>query len=258
MIKIFSCCLHFADASDSPTSAKLIANGRNTNRNRFPSSKRYAIRQLRRDIEDVLNLDDEDDISDLMDALNTHNPNPIYVFIVPGRHSNRTIAYRRSDFISTTFPNTTLLQHFHKMLRESSFKPYVDAIDDQQMHKQLHVNNRRFLANYKEFLVDHSDELGSLDAIEENVRTEKNFFKFMDEVNGNNHIDSERLTTDYQSLIKELHSTDSIGNLALVDGNIANHRMLDPDDSEVTWDDLGLAGWTGFIRMKHNHPQENR
>lgn len=249
-------------------SAKSSVNGRI----RWSTSNRYAISRLRQHIETVLNLNEyDDDTSDLMDSLNIHNPNPVYVFIIPGEHSNRTVAYRRSDFVYTAFPNTTILQHFHKMLRESSFKPYIDAIDDQQMAKQLHVNNRRFLANYKEFIADHSDESNSLNAIEENVRTEKNFFKFMDEINGNDryarsHMDGvadeyqKRLTTtDYRSLIQELHSTDHVGNFALKNEKTFEQRTgLSKSSDQVSWDDLGLHGWSGKIAMKHSHPQENR
>lgn len=267
------------DASDSPPSEYIPEVLRSSKpssihgRVHLSASNRYAIAisLLRRHIETVLNLDeDDDDTSDLMDSLNIHNPNPVYVFLIPGQHTNRTVAYRRSDFVYTAFPNTTILQHFHKMLRESSFKPYVDAIDDQQMTKQLHVNNRRFLAKYKEFLADHSDELHSLNAIEENVRTEKNFFKFMDEINGNdryprhvNRIADELqkhftvTTTDYRALIQELHSTDShVGNFALKNESSFEERAEVND--EVSWDDLGLHGWSGKIAMKHNHPQENR
>lgn len=232
--------------------------------NRLHENKRYAINRLRHHIEDVLNLDDDDDSTDLMEDLNIRNPNPIYIFNIPGEQSNRTVAYRRSDFASTTFPNTTLLQHFHKMLRESSFKPYVDAIDDQEMTKQIHVSNRRFLANYKDFLADRSDELGSLGAIQENVRTEKNFFKFMDEINRNNERFEKQLpiiaTTDYRSLIKELHSTDHIGNFALAasDKHLEQRAKLSDAKDPVTWEDLGLDGWSGNIHMKHEHPLENR
>lgn len=249
------------NVQDSLRAARLI---RPFGPNRLHQSKRYAINRLRHHIENVLNIDDDDDSTDLMDDLNIRNPNPVYIFVIPDEQSNRTVAYRRSDFASTTFPNTTLLQHFHKMLRESSFKPYIDALDEQEMTKQIHVTNRRFLAKYNDFLSDRSDELGSLDAIHENVRTEKNFFKFMDEINGENERAEKQspliTTTDYRSLIKELHSTDHIGNFALAASEQLEHRaqLLDEKDSETTWEDLGLDGWTGNIRMKHEHPLENR
>lgn len=212
----------------------------------------------------------------IVKSFNIYDPDPVYVFVLPGNDANQTLVFRRSDFSEITFPNMTSLQRLQKLLKNSqiAFSPTND--DDQQSRKQLFPNQQKFLAKYKHFLSDNaydSDEAESLKVIEENVRTEKNFFKFMDKLNDgfvgdevnrfddieNDHeLESRshkyRTTTDYRALIRTLHSREHIGSYELANKHT---RITRPLSDKITWDDFGLNGWVGNINMEHRNPDEN-
>lgn len=229
---------------------------------------RHAVTQLKDHIKFVLNIDDTNDSADdyILQTFNIFNPDPIYIFSLPDKF-NHTLVLRRSNFSEISFPNMTALQTLQKILKTSKFRQFLEN-DNNRKPKQ----DRQFLAKYQRFISDESDlhEAENLKIIEENIRTERNFFKFMDKLNEddnddsvvieadhrNHHIKKKPISQDYQSLIKNIHSKDNIGNYDLTtDDDALKH--LRPTKRTITWEDFGLHGWTGHINMQHGNPEEN-
>lgn len=250
-------------------------------------SNPHSINRLKNQIKFVLNFDlhtrNETIDKYIVESFNVYNPDPVYVFVLPDE-SNRTITFRRSNFSSVSFPNTTSLQVLHKLLKSSKLAHLFPSYD-QYAPKQAAQDDRRFLAKYKQFMSSEDDlhEAESLKIIEENVRTEKNFFKFMDQLNDDiandaisieasaerTVLDSTHKPTDYSALIRNIHANDHIGNYKLQQSDsssfphkLANDRKQEKvawpsDDESVSWDDFGLHGWVGNINTHHANPQEN-
>lgn len=205
----------------------------------------------------------------IVESFNIYNPDPVYVFVLPDA-SNRTLVFRRSNFTDISFPNTTSMQAVQNLLKSSKFA-HLFPNDDERISKQMALD-QRFFAKYKEFMSSENDlhEAESLKIIEENVRTEKNFFKFMDKLNED--IDSDGISiedstervaaflkhqsTDYPALIRHIHAKDSIGNYELVKDN-KHERVSWPASEKLSWDDFGLPGWVGKINEHHDNPDEN-
>lgn len=225
----------------------------------------------------MLNLHTANDTIDkyIIDSFNVRNPDPMYVFVLPDA-SNKTLVFRRSNFSDISFPNTTKLQNLQNFLKSSKFA-HLFSNHDERMSKQLALD-QRFFTKYKQFMSSENDlhEAESLRVIEENVRTEKNFFKFMNKLNDGIDIDQEgssidesdehnrpesveQQPTDYPALIRHIHARKNIGNYALAKDNI--HGPIVPwpttQKSIVSWDDFGLHGWFGKIHEYNDNPDEN-
>lgn len=255
-----------------------------------PPSNRPGVNQLKNQIKYVLNIDLQtvnDTIEKYIESFNIHNPDPMYVFVLPNA-LNQTLILRRSNFSDISFPNTTKLQKLQNLLKSSKFA-HLFPSHDERMSKQAALD-QRFFTKYQQFMSSESDlhEAESIRIIEENVRTEKNFFKFMNKLNGgvDNHgtsieedSDEKRSRpkqpppspkeehhhhhqqTDYPSLIRNIHTkakTD-IGSYALAKGN--RHRPpivhWSTTQKPISWADFGLHGWVGSINEQHDNPDEN-
>lgn len=260
--------------------------GNNTKRT---YSNWHVVNHWKDHIKHVLNIDEENDSIDdyIFETFNIYNPDPMYVFLLPD-DLNHTVVLRRSNFTEISFPNMTALQSIQKILRSSKFKPLLET--DRRKPKDLLTDDRHFFAKYQRFISDESDlyEAESHKVVEENIRTERNFLKFMDRLNDDDS-DSDSVVIEankddirtriqhtipkplnYPSLIKNLHSKNHIGNYRLeIDEQREQQKPQSqpqtqqqakngrPNKSKVTWDDLGLHGWTGNINMHHQNPEEN-
>lgn len=192
------------------------------------------------------------------ETFNVHNPDPEYVFILPGT-TNTTLVFHRSNFTDISFPNTTSIQVMYNLLKNSK-------LSHERISKQF--ADERFFAKYKEFMSSENDlhEAESLKVIQENVRTEKNFLKFMEKINedtdsitieANSKPDAlfKQHTTDYPTLIRNIHAKDHIGNYEL--SKDSKYEKLSWPPENISWDDFGLTGWIGSINKHHENPDEN-
>lgn len=268
--------------------SRIVNNLRGNNTKRSYSNW-HVVNKWKDHIKHVLNIDEENNSIDdyIFETFNIYNPDPMYVFLLPD-NLNHTVVLRRSNFTEISFPNMTALQSIQKLLRSSKFKPLLET--DHRKPKDLFTDDRHFFAKYQQFISDDGDlyEAESHKVVEENIRTERNFFKFMDRVNKDNsesdsvvieaNKDDSRTRIqhtipkplDYPSLIKNLHSKNKIGNYQL---EIDEHRqqqqqqqqlrpqqqakIVRPNKNKVTWEDFGLHGWTGHINLHHQNPEEN-
>lgn len=224
----------------------------------------HVVNKIKNHIKLVLNLEEQNSSIDeyIINSFNIYNPDPMYVFVLSENDSNRTVVLRRSNFSSITFPNITSLQRLHTLVKDSKLAQY--RLDHRT--SKLTPKDVRFYAKLKQLVLDDDlDEAESLRIVEENVRTERNFFKFMDSLNdrdSNDELDEssrrKHKYTDYQSILKDIHSHDHLGNYKLINNAPHYESEAPTPDEQITWDDLGLPGWAGSIIAEHEHPQENR
>lgn len=223
------------------------------------------ISDLKSHIKRVLNLESSDEASIdqyVSNAFNIHNQDPLYVFVLPGVE-NETIVFRRSNFEEAIFPNVTTLQMLRKMVKTENRKS-----------EKFWKSDERFRVKYEQFKQNANDldEDESMNVVEENVRTERNFFKFMDTLNVDDSLtettstpddqsDSEsqqieRHVNEYQSLLKDVHSKGHIGKYGLSHAHWDSPTSKRPANTKVSWKDLGLDGWTGQLGGIVENPEE--
>lgn len=234
-----------------------------------------SINQLKNQIKFILNLNKSKNESIdryIVETFNVFNPDPVYVFVLPDS-SNSTLVFHRSNFSDISFPNTTSLQEIQKILRSSKYAHLFPSPDERSSKDQ--ALGESFFVKYKQFISSENDflEEKTLKIVEENSRTEKNFFKFMDKLNEDTNseeipiedsdertlLDSKQKQTNYPAYIKNIHSKDHIGNYDLVDKN--DRKVIWPTNEKsaenLSWDDFGLQGWVGKINYQHDNPKEN-
>lgn len=138
-------------------------------------------------IKKVLNLELENKTLDeyVAQSFNIYNEDPLYVFILPEDVQNKTIILRKSNFAEATFPNVTTLRKLRKIAMRTRFIQN-ETLRDKQDEKLWKIDDY-FKEKYEKFKLNAYDlgEAENLNIIEENVRTERSFMKFMDEMNGN-------------------------------------------------------------------------
>lgn len=246
-------------------------------------SERKYISDLKSHIKRVLNLESSDEASIdqyISNAFNTHNQDPLYVFVLPGVQ-NETVVLRRSNFEEAVFPNVTTLQMLRKFVKTSK---WLQTENVDRKSEKFWKSDERFRVKYEQFKQNANDleEDESMNVVEENVRTERNFFKFMDTLNvkdiqnSDNGIDDshtettttlddnsdsesqqiERHVNDYQSLLKDVHSKGNIGKYGLSHAHWDSPTSKRPVNTKVSWKDLGLDGWTGQLGGIVENPEE--
>ncbi|XP_053670284.1 uncharacterized protein LOC128720630 [Anopheles nili] len=188
---------------------------------------------MKNHIKRILNINDENSTLDsyLLSLFNTENLNPTYVFLLPmeGKNHVRKLIYQRSDFEEAEFPNITTVNKFTgKSNRTTAVsKPGVDMLLEKKIFEHIEK--------------DTMDD-GTRKVIEENVRTERNFIKFMDELNRDLEEEQNRRMLK-ESMRKSATRTTT--------------TLFTPytyrNTQTVGWDDLGLAGWAGGLREIHGH-----
>lgn len=233
-----------------------------------PLRRLAAIEQMKNRIKRVLNVNMSDNAADqlIFSSFNLRNPNPSYVFVLPDDEANQTISFQRSDFAEASFPNVTTLQMLRKFMLESNLMETNDKIE-----APLWKNNDAFWAKYEQTKPNADDENDEeIDkTVQENTRTERNFFRFMDQLNAEadedgsvdpmNRFIEEQSTTNYENSLRHIHPHDSIGNYKL--GGTKwdfTTKKYPATTNRVSWKDFGLHGWAGPIENSHQSPNENR
>lgn len=193
--------------------------------------------ELKLHIKKILNLENHRNstIDEYISTVfNVHNINPSYVFRIPDSRSNfnKTIVYRKSDFREAIFPNVTNVNKFNQTfdhLETSSSNRHPIRFHKEDVSEELRFE-KYFFESAKKFEDEGSNE--QLDKIiEENVRTEKTFMAFMDDLN------------------KDLENEDSREN-SLKQGYVKPVKPKKKDQFEDSddWDALGLDGWSGQMK----------
>ena len=226
---------------------------------------------------------------EILRSFNLNNPDPVYVFVLPDGQNqhNKTVVFRKSNFNEAVFPNVTSLQ---RQLTKSNISKLITLIENIDkiapiLLNTFNVNNKQHLKNKKQHSYNNHatkgdlDEAESLRIVDENVRTERNFLRFMQELNG--EADTNYVNNYYQwpNGVSTIQNYDEYDNLASTDINIRNGPHYRPSSQidytlafdytttprpqstttvAVNWKDLGLDGWTGGIKEPGKSFEETR
>ncbi|ETN59206.1 hypothetical protein AND_009199 [Anopheles darlingi] len=195
--------------------------------------------KMRNQIKHILNIDQENSTLDnyLLSLFNMENLNPTYVFLLPmdGKSHVRKLIYQRSDFEEADFPNITTVNKFTGRNPNRTAlvaKPGGDMVLEKKIFEYIDK--------------DTMDD-GTLKVVEENVRTERNFIKFMDDLNRDLE-DEERRRMTKENLRNPVPSPSSAALFTPYTSN--HHHKYTPS---VGWEDLGLDGWAGGLREIQGH-----
>lgn len=196
-------------------------------------------------------------------AFNVDNPNPMYVFVLPVGLQNRTLVLRRSDFDDAIFPNISKLQRQIMNSNISRLYKLIENLDKPTwMSEQPHTTTE-FLLTIDDAHNSDLDEAESMKVVEENVRTERNFYKFMQYLNQHHETDNDKAVSDQ----KYVGHTDLLRSGSAVVGRYTKYKpsqsqieyslhidyttakpIGDKHLQAVSWKDLGLDGWVGGIK----------
>lgn len=160
-------------------------------------------------------------------SFNTKNLNPAYIFILPDKN-NRTIVLRKNDFLEIDYPNISHINKFRKMQKD-----FYNKKDENEMKEKLIEN----------MYSDDSDSK-SMEMVAENMRTERNFYKWVEDYN--NDVES---FTNRPS--KKFQSRKSDEDYELYDDDYETsdeEKETSEENDRVRWDDFGLKGWTGGLK----------
>lgn len=237
-------------------------------------------------IKEVLKLDVRNQTVDniVTTSFNLDTPDPMYVFLLPENTKNRTLVLHRSSFDKAIWPNISPIQR-HVMhsnisklynlieniekIRPQKIKPTVPII---RLVKKR-PKGQNVLQRPKSVDAD-LEEAESIRVVEENVRTERNFLRYMEFINehpdfpGDESIqDSNRLAESnadlgdvhFQGPITTVSSgwrstrpqTAGSSSSQVEYGFMAGHSTpssLEDNGSSVGWEELGLDGWLGGIK----------
>uniref|UniRef100_A0A182W161 Bromo domain-containing protein n=1 Tax=Anopheles minimus TaxID=112268 RepID=A0A182W161_9DIPT len=190
----------------------------------------FGTSKMKTQIKRILNISEENSTLDsyLLSLFNMENLNPTYVFLLPamdGKTHVRKLIYQRSDFEEAQFPNVTTVNKFTGKPNRTG-KPGSDMLLEKKIFE--HTIEK-----------DTMDD-GTRKVIEENVRTERNFIKFMDELNRDLEEEENR------RMLKE-SLRQSTTKTALFTPYTYRSTQT------VGWDDLGLEGWVGGLREIQGH-----
>ncbi|XP_050088542.1 uncharacterized protein LOC126572881 [Anopheles aquasalis] len=187
---------------------------------------------MKTQIKHILNIDQENSTLDnyLLSLFNMENLNPTYVFLLPmdGKNHVRKLIYQRSDFEEADFPNITTVNKFTGRTPNRT-TPATKPGGDMVLEKKIF-----------EYIDKDTMDEGTLKVVEENVRTERNFIKFMDDLNRDLE-DEERRRMTKESVRKSASSA------PLFTPYIQKYTQ------SVGWEDLGLDGWAGGLREIQGH-----
>ncbi|XP_049288557.1 uncharacterized protein LOC125766548 [Anopheles funestus] len=195
----------------------------------------FVTSKMKSHIKRILNINEENSTLDsyLLSLFNMENLNPTYVFLLPsidGKNHVRKLIYQRSDFEEAEFPNVTTINKFTgKPNRTGTVtKPGSDMLLEKKIFEHLEK--------------DTMDD-GTRQVIEENVRTERNFIKFMDELNRDLEEEENR------RMLKESLRQSMTRSTTTALFTPYTYRST----QTVGWDDLGLEGWAGGLREIQGH-----
>lgn len=211
---------------------------------------------LKDHIKNILNIDLTDQEADqyIVNTFRLDNPNPMYTFVLSDQH-NDTIFFHRNDFTEAIFPNVTTLQKLRKIMIDSKLMP--ENVKDQRESRLI---DEKFLFNFEKFKnMSHNSEYDDLDdvkIVEENVRTERNFIQFMDNLNSlGTATNSNKSTSSNEGRSISLH--DHYPQTGGWNSQWDIGTTKKPIPQKISWDDLGLHGWRGDI-LKPNGEENNK
>lgn len=159
-------------------------------------------------------------------SFNTKNLNPAYIFILPDKN-NRTVVLRKNDFLEIDYPNISHINKFRKMQKE-----FYDKKNENEMKEKLMEN----------MYSDESDSK-SMEMVAENMRTERNFYKWVEDYNNDVEGFTNRPSNKFQS-----RKSDEDYELYDDYGTTDEEKDTSEQDDKVRWDDFGLKGWTGGLK----------
>lgn len=195
-------------------------------------------------------------------AFNVDNPNPMYVFVLPVGLQNRTLVLRRSDFDHAIFPNISRLQRQIMSSNISRLYKLIENLDKPSWMSEHPDTTTEFLFTIDDTHNADLDEAESMKVVEENVRTERNFYKFMHYLNQHHETDNKAGSDNKYGRHADLLPS---GSAAL--GQYTKYKpsqsqieyslhidyttakpITDKQLQAVSWKDLGLDGWMGGIK----------
>jgi hypothetical protein len=197
---------------------------------------------MRIHIKRVLNIRSDNSTLDdyISKVFNLQNLNPTYVFRMPDGN-NKTLTFRKSDFISPIFPNITNINKFTKENLESSsssnrhqVKMKSEEILDELRHEKL-VFQKNLDGNFED--ADYDDNMKKI--VQENVKTEKDFETLLNELNED---------LDYEDAKRDRKHS-----------NQSKKKSFKAPTVKDGWSELGLDGWSGLMTSsKDNLPKKDR
>ncbi|XP_065093447.1 uncharacterized protein LOC135714105 [Ochlerotatus camptorhynchus] len=189
-------------------------------------------------IKHALNMKNENNTLNeyVLSVFNIENLNPTYVFLLPSGEKNKIhkIIYQKSDFLDAEFPNVTSLNKFKRSLNISNELKEADY-PDMELKSFAHNSDNE----------DVEDSM--LEIVADNIRTERSFIKFMDELNDDLEDELKRQALKHK---QKLHSGSSSKRTNL----FTPYTYV--NTQTVGWDDLGLDGWSGGLREVTSHKFE--
>lgn len=164
-------------------------------------------------------------------SFNTINLNPAYIFILPDK-SNLTLVIRKNDFLEIDYPNISHINKFKKMKKD-----FFNKKQENEMQEKLMENL-------------YSDDSESMEMVDENMRTERNFYKWVEDYN--NDVES---FTKRPNKKKSFQNRKSEEDYELYDDEynddyetVSEEKEKSEEGDSVLWDDFGLKGWTGGLK----------
>jgi hypothetical protein len=190
-------------------------------------------------------------------VFNIKSMNPTYIFVLPD-HKNKTLIYRRSDFNDAIFPNITNLNKFKKsplnpnpIAQPPNFGPSKDVVSkNHQDYEDFDDDKDRKLTEPEEY---DEEMMGKI--IEENIRTERNFIEFID--NLNEDLEEEYLHGDDLKKYKNQKDNLNLGQESKISQikvkAVAQLKLKRIQNSKnIDWRDFGLDGWFGGLSPVNN------
>lgn len=199
----------------------------------------------------------------ILNFFNIDNPDPLYVFVLPDTTKNRTVVLRKSNFSPAIFPNISILDkriQWHSSTLKAVPPTHLPAESKRIQRSRLPPDDSNV-----ESVASTEDEQY---VVAENVRTEKNFFKFMDKLNNG------RISNDVQEQPSAVALHQIHGDLSYeIDDVLPNgyrFPLEKPGDSfyqrqkypkrstRISWKELGLNGWSGRLSKPGIHYRKGK
>lgn len=198
----------------------------------------------------------------IRNVFNIDNPNPMYIFVLPGGEKNRTLVLTRNNFDTAVYPNISTGRRFVKDDRHANkLLQLFDRTANKDKLKESDVDNT--IVDLKDL-----DESESMRIVAENVRTERNFIEFMERLNEKGDVGGRRnvlqkdvpvtypldgskirtVNKEYEDLVspklKYKFQIDYAADLLRPPQTTENSFRT----TKLDWKDLGLDGWMGGLR----------
>lgn len=260
-----------------------------------PTTMQATNASIKDHIKDVLKLELMNQTLDnlVASSFNLDTPDPMYVFVLPESTKNRTLVLRRSGFNEAVWPNISPLQRHIMHANISQLYNLIENAESKVLHKQprrikasvptIRLVKKRPKGQTRPKAVNADlDEAESVRVVDENVRTERNFLRFMEYLNDHPSFDDQDVElrdsnrfaissslepyhTDFADGRLPGHTTpvSSSGWRSTRPSHSASLSQVeygfgaayttpssseDDSSSSVGWDELGLDGWLGGIK----------